>query len=114
MRRRQVDGDVATRPRGVAWAAVASTGALVQHLDVPDGVVQTWMRRSGSVMLASLIHLMENTLEDMRARDVADLLHAGVHSINDLSRNPGPPNYYTWRYLHAWKGLLGAHCNFSP
>jgi Family of unknown function (DUF6535) len=65
----------------------ASTGALVQHLDVPEGVVQTWMRRSGSVMLASLVHLVENTLEDMRARDAADLLPVGVHSIDEPSRN---------------------------
>ena len=64
-----------------------STGALAHHLSVPEAVVQTWMNRSGSVMLASLIHLVESALEDLRARDAADLLPVGVDTIKVPPRN---------------------------
>jgi Family of unknown function (DUF6535) len=64
-----------------------STGALAHHLSVPEAVVQTWIHRSGSVMLASLIPLVESTLEDLRARDAADLLPVGEDTIKIPPRN---------------------------
>ena len=56
-------------------------GALAMHLGVPETVVETWMNRGDSVMLAILIHLLENTLEDIREDDAADLLPVGMHAI---------------------------------
>jgi hypothetical protein len=74
-------------------------GALAQHLSVPEAVVQTWMRRSDSVMLASLINLVQTTLEDLCARDAADLLPVGVsaHVIDVPPRNH--------QLLHATFGI---------
>jgi hypothetical protein len=62
------------------------TGALAEHLDVPEGVVQAWMRRADSVLLASLIHLLQHTLEDLRERDAADLLPVGMHVPPEMER----------------------------
>jgi len=45
---------------------------------VPEGVVQRWMHHPDSVMPALLIHLLENTLEDLHERDSADLLPVRV------------------------------------
>ena len=56
-------------------------GALAMHLDQPEAVVETWMNRADSVMLANLIHLVENTLEDIREHDAANLLPVGMHAI---------------------------------
>lgn len=56
-------------------------GALATHFDVPEAVVETWMNRADSVMLACLIHLLENTLEDIREHDAADLLPVGTHVV---------------------------------
>ena len=39
------------------------------------------MNRADSVMLAILIHLLENTLEDVREQDAADLLPVGMHVV---------------------------------
>jgi hypothetical protein len=51
------------------------------HLGVLETVVETWMNRADSVMLAILIHLLENTLEDIREDDAADFLPVGMHAI---------------------------------
>ena len=51
------------------------------HLDVPEAVVETWMNRADSVMLASLIHLLENTLEDIREHDAAYLMPVGMEVV---------------------------------
>jgi hypothetical protein len=56
-------------------------GALAMHLGVLETVVETWMNRADSVMLAILIHLLENTLEDIREDDAADFLPVGMHAI---------------------------------
>lgn len=76
---------------------------LAQHLSVPEGVVQTWMDYPDSVMLANLIHLLANTLEDLRARDSADLLPVGVHTDRAPSRNH--------QLLHAALGIVN---KFDP
>jgi hypothetical protein len=53
-------------------------GALATHLGVLEGVVERWMHHADSVMLASLIHLLEHTLEDLREHDAAVLLPVGT------------------------------------
>ena len=58
-----------------------AVGALAVHLHVPETVVETWMDRADSVMFAILIHLLENTLEDIREQDAADLLPVGMHVV---------------------------------
>jgi hypothetical protein len=78
-------------------------GALAKHLDVPEDLVQAWMRRSDSVMLASLINLITNTLEDLQAHDVADLLPVGAHASDPPSQNH--------QLLHA---VLGIANKFDP
>jgi hypothetical protein len=68
-------------PPGGGNSVVVGVGALAMHLDVPEALVETWMNRADSVMLASLIHLLENTLEDIREYDAADLLPVGMHVV---------------------------------
>ena len=68
-------------PPGGGNGVVYGVGALAMHLDVPEAVVETWMNRTDSVMLASLIHLLENTLEDIREHDAAYLLPVGMHVV---------------------------------
>ena len=99
---KDINGDIAFSGHCVAAVLIAiwrhglaatpgppggSSDALAQHLSVPEGVVQGWMHHPDSVMLASLIHLLENTLEDLRERDSADLLPVGVHTDRVPSRN---------------------------
>jgi len=56
-------------------------GPLAQHFDVPEAVVERWMHRGESVMLASLIHLLVNTLEGARERQAVDLAPIGTASF---------------------------------
>jgi hypothetical protein len=72
-------------PPGGVNSVVVGVGALAMHLDVPEAVVETWMNRADSVMLASLIHLLENTLEDIREHDAADLLPVGAHVVTSTT-----------------------------
>jgi hypothetical protein len=51
--------------------------ALAMHLGVPEIVVEKPMTRADSVMLASLIHLLDK-LEDLREHDAAGLLLIGM------------------------------------
>ena len=61
-------GFVAASPGGGA-------GPLAVHLGAwEEAVVETWMHNVDNVMLASLIHLLENSLEDIREHDAAILL----------------------------------------
>jgi Family of unknown function (DUF6535) len=53
-------------------------GPLAMHLGVPEAVVETWIHHADNVMFASLIHLLENTLEDLREHDAAVLLPMGT------------------------------------
>ncbi|KAI0294089.1 hypothetical protein B0F90DRAFT_1758947 [Multifurca ochricompacta] len=55
---------------GPPWGSVSS---LAQHLDVPEGVVQRWIQRGDNMMLASFIHLLESTLDDLQERLPLDL-----------------------------------------
>ena len=54
-----------------------SVGALAQHLGVPEGVARSWLGSGDSVMLANVIRLLEDTLDDLRERDAVDLVPAG-------------------------------------
>ena len=60
---------------------VGSVGALARHLDKPEAVVEMWMNCADGLMLANIIHLLENTLEDIREDDAADLLPVGMHVV---------------------------------
>lgn len=99
---KDINGDIAFSGHCVAAVLIAtwrhglaatpgppggSSDSLAQHLGVPVGVVQTWMPNSDSVMLASLIHLLVNTLDDLHARDSAELLPVGAHTDHAPSRN---------------------------
>jgi len=99
---KDINGDIAFSGHCVAAVLIAtwrhglvatlgppggSSDSLAQHLSVPEGVVQTWIHYPDSAMLASFIHLLVNTLEDVRARDSADLLPVGVHTDRAPSRN---------------------------
>ena len=68
-------------PPAVGNGVGVGVGALAMHLGVPETVVEAWMNRADSVMLAILIHLLENTLEDIREQDAADLLPVGMHVV---------------------------------
>jgi hypothetical protein len=68
-------------PAGGGNDVVVGVDALAMHLDVPEAVVETWMNRVDSLMLASLIHLLNNTLEDIREHDAAYLLPVGTHVV---------------------------------
>jgi hypothetical protein len=61
-------------------------GALAMHLGVPEAVVERWMHRADSVMLASLIHLLEYTLEDLREHDATVLLPVGTPQLTSAER----------------------------
>jgi Family of unknown function (DUF6535) len=69
-------------PPGGGNGAGAGVGALAIHLSIPEAVVETWMNRAESVLLANLIHLLENTLEDIREHDAAALLPVGMHVVS--------------------------------
>ncbi len=66
---------------GAGGGGGVGIGTLAMHFDEPEAVVEKWMNRADSVMLASLIHLVENTLEDIREHDAADLLPVGMHVV---------------------------------
>jgi hypothetical protein len=66
---------------GGGSGVVYCVGALAMHLDVPEAVVETWRNCADSVMLATLIHLLENTLEDIREHDATYLLPVGMHVV---------------------------------
>ena len=74
-------GFTAAPPSPPGGGGNGGVGALAMHLDVPEAVVETWMNRVDSVMLASLIHLLENTLEDIREHDAAYLLPVEMHVV---------------------------------
>ena len=78
---------VAISRHGFAASPGPPAAALAQHLGVPEGVVERWAHRSDSVMLASLIHLLENTVEDLSARDAADLLPVGTNTYTAAPQN---------------------------
>lgn len=86
------DRDIALAAHCVASALVAawrhgyaaspgppggSVGALAQHLGVPEGVAQAWLRSGDSVMLANFIQLIEDTLDGLREHDAVDLVPVG-------------------------------------
>ena len=56
-----------------------SVAALAHHLGVSEDVAQEWLRSGDSVMLASFIRLIEGMLDDVRERDVAELVPVGTH-----------------------------------
>ena len=65
-------GFVATSPGG-------GVGPLAMHLGVPgEAIVETWMYRVDNMMLVSLIHMLENTIEDLREQVAAVLLLVGT------------------------------------
>ena len=76
-------------PPGGGNSVVVGVGALAMHLDVPEAVVETWLNRADSVMLAILIHIIENTLEDLRDNDAADLLPMGTHVVTTAAMTAG-------------------------
>jgi hypothetical protein len=73
-------------PPGDGSDVDVGVGAIAMHLDVPEAVVETWMNRADSVMLASLIHLLENTLDDIHEHDAADLLPVGMHVVTTATK----------------------------
>ena len=78
---RRHDFTAALREPPPAGGNSVGVGALAMHLGVLETVVETWMDRADNVMLAILIHLLENTLEDIREQDAADLLPVGTHVV---------------------------------
>ena len=62
----------------VAASPGGGNGPLAMYLGVTETVVETWIHRVDNVMLASLIHLLESTLEDLREHDAAVLLPVGT------------------------------------
>jgi len=72
---------------GLAASPGPPAAELAQHLSMPMDVVERWAHRSDNVMLASLIHLLENTLEDLTARDAADLLPVGTTTYGAAPQN---------------------------
>jgi Family of unknown function (DUF6535) len=62
-------------------------GSLARHLGMPEGVVQAWTQQADSVMLANLIHLLENTVDDLREHDALDLLPIGTRAVTPSLRH---------------------------
>jgi hypothetical protein len=105
-------------PSGGGNDVGVGVGALAMHLDVPEAVVETWMNRADSVMLASLIHLLKNTLEDIREHDAAYLLPVGTHVVTTTTTTAKTPSVgravpsgHRHQLLHATLGLVN---KFSP
>ena len=98
-------------PHGGGNSAVAGVGALATHLDVPEALVETWMNRADSVMLASLIHLLENTLEDIREHDAAYLLPIGTHFVKTASVGRAIAAGHRHQLLYTTLGLVN---KFNP
>lgn len=97
-------------PSGCRNGVSVGVGALAMHLDVPEAVVETWMNRADSVMLANLIHLLKNTLEDIREHDAAYLLPVGTHvgtTTTFTAKTPG----HRHQLLYTTLGLVN---KFSP
>ncbi|KAH9957134.1 hypothetical protein BC827DRAFT_1157447 [Russula dissimulans] len=78
-------------------------GPLAQHFDVPEAVMQKWMHRGDSVMLASLIHLLINTLEDARGPEAGDLVPIGTTNFG----RPAPK----FQLLYTTLGIVN---KFNP
>ncbi|KAI0248892.1 hypothetical protein BJV78DRAFT_745013 [Lactifluus subvellereus] len=53
-------------------------GSLARNLGVPESVIQAWAQQPDSVMSTNLIHLLEDTLDDLCERDALDLLPIGM------------------------------------
>ena len=62
-------------------------GSLARHLGMPESVIQAWKQQGDSVMFANFIHLVENTLDDLREHDALDLLPIGMHVVNPSLRH---------------------------
>jgi hypothetical protein len=92
-------------------SVVVGVAALAVHLDVPEAVVETWMNRADSVMLASVIHLLENTLEDIREHDAAYLLPIGMRFVKTTSVGPAVAAGHRHQLLYTTLGLVN---KFSP
>jgi hypothetical protein len=69
------------------------------HLGVPEAVVERWMHRADSVRLASLIHLLEYTLEDLREHDATVLLPVGTPQLSTTATANTERTYSTERAL---------------
>jgi hypothetical protein len=114
-------GYMATPPGplpGGGNSIVVGAGALAMHLDVPEAVVETWMNRADCVMLAIFIHLIENTLEDLRENDAADLLPVGMHVVTAAAITAGTTSLgsavaagHRHQLLYTTLGLVN---KFSP
>jgi Family of unknown function (DUF6535) len=103
-------------PSGGGNGVGVGVGALAMHLDVPEAVAETWMNRADSVMLASLIHLLKNTLEDIREHDAAYLLPVEMHvgtttTITAKTTSSGRAAGYRHQLLYTTLGLVN---KFSP
>ena len=74
-------------------------GLLARHLGVPKDMVQAWTQQGGgdSLMLANLIRLLKNTVDDLHEQDAIDLLPITTVVMNPSSRH---------NLLHATLGLV--------
>ena len=103
-------------PSGGGGDVGVGVGTLAMHLDVPEALVESWMSRAESIMLASLIHLLENTLDDIREHDAADLLPLGMHVVTSAiakttSAGPAVAAGHRHQLLYTTLGLVN---KFSP
>jgi hypothetical protein len=83
-------------------------GSLAAHLGVPEAVLVKWLPSRDSVILASLIHLLEYTLEDLREHDVAVPLPVGMPTTTSTEKIPmerAIATRYRHRLLYATLGL---------
>jgi hypothetical protein len=83
------------------------------HLGVPGGaIVEKWMYRVDNMMLASLIHMLENMIEDLREQVAAVTLQSTTNATETASmgrRAVAPGNQRQLLYT-----TLGLANKFSP